>query len=134
MSERTVTILTDDHGPVTIPEPAWCLGDDHHWPSAFRQDINHLGQPVAVKVWTPVGPRDLLALGLAATPFHSNPAHRGPEVVVHLLNDDRPYDADGLVRLAASLTDASRALQQEVHRLQAQAGLPLSVFPEGGER
>lgn len=26
MTDRTVTVLTTDYGPVTIPEPAWCAG------------------------------------------------------------------------------------------------------------
>jgi hypothetical protein len=37
MTGRTVTIATSDHGNVTIPEPAWCLG--YHPADRYRMNI-----------------------------------------------------------------------------------------------
>ncbi|MGW6263649.1 DUF6907 domain-containing protein [Streptomyces sp. NPDC055085] len=40
-SHRVVTLLTADRGPVTIPEPAWCLGHAHHDPLTEHADLIH---------------------------------------------------------------------------------------------
>ncbi|MFR0358617.1 DUF6907 domain-containing protein [Streptomyces sediminimaris] len=39
----TVTLQTSDHGPVTIPEPAWCTGHTDHQPDTYRVEIGHKG-------------------------------------------------------------------------------------------
>lgn len=47
---RTVTVPTTDHGPVTIPEPAWCIGHAEQ-PADALVDLGHrsaehpLGRP-----------------------------------------------------------------------------------------
>jgi hypothetical protein len=39
---RTVTLPTEDHGDVTLPEPAWCQGHEST-PGDLRADILHQG-------------------------------------------------------------------------------------------
>ncbi|MCX4699546.1 hypothetical protein [Streptomyces sp. NBC_01373] len=39
---RTVTLPTDDHGDVTLPEPAWCAGHPDPHPE-YRTDLTHYG-------------------------------------------------------------------------------------------
>jgi hypothetical protein len=43
---RTVTLATADHGPVTLPEPSWCSGHQHHDPETLRVDLIHAGPAV----------------------------------------------------------------------------------------
>ncbi|MCX4972196.1 hypothetical protein [Streptomyces sp. NBC_00620] len=43
MTNRTVTLATLDHGEITIPEPAWCIGHPNHRPDDHRADILHSG-------------------------------------------------------------------------------------------
>ncbi|MGW7715188.1 DUF6907 domain-containing protein [Streptomyces chartreusis] len=69
MSEaRTVTVHTLDHGAVTIPEPAWCLGE--HTDGNHRQDIWHAGEEVQLLVPTPChGPVPLMTAQVVQKPF-----------------------------------------------------------------
>ncbi|MEU2300569.1 hypothetical protein ABZ584_24555 [Streptomyces antibioticus] len=47
MSEQpTITLATEDHGPVTLPEPSWCAGHADHRPDTARVDIAHCGPAV----------------------------------------------------------------------------------------
>lgn len=71
----TITLPTRDHGPVTIPEPSWCVGHADHRPDTYRADLSHdgptlsltfCGQPIghAVISQAPcaeLGTRDVLA-------------------------------------------------------------------------
>ncbi len=45
MPDRTVTLPTADHGPVTLPEPSWCTGHESV-PGDLRVDILHQGPDV----------------------------------------------------------------------------------------
>ena len=129
MSEPTVTIMTGDHGPVTIPEPAWCMGLGHKDRHAYRADIAHIGELAPVRVDTPDGPRDLLTLSIEQHPFSEHDGDREPHIAVQLLNGIHGYDAAGMVPLAESLTRAGRTLQRTTRRLQAEAGIRPSLFP-----
>lgn len=48
MNGRTVTLQTVDHGELTVPEPAWCLGHEGE-PVGYRADICHKGRVVAAE-------------------------------------------------------------------------------------
>ncbi len=43
---RTITLVTADHGPVTLPCPAWCAGHQQHDPETLRVDLVHAGPAV----------------------------------------------------------------------------------------
>lgn len=79
MPDRTVTVVTTDHGPVTIPEPAWCAG--HHPDGSLRSEIAHQGPTVDLMVHTERGPRPAVSLSLWQDPFptpactHSDDVH-----------------------------------------------------------
>lgn len=43
---RLITLHTVDHGDVTLPEPTWCAGHQHHDPESERADLMHAGPAV----------------------------------------------------------------------------------------
>lgn len=45
---RTITLPTEDHGNVTLPEPSWCVGHADHRPDTYRADILHKGPDVTL--------------------------------------------------------------------------------------
>lgn len=119
MTDRTVTIDTRDHGPVTIPEPAWCTGTSHEpippGPNRIdtrplRSEIAHMGPSIDITVGTERGPRVLVELLLWQDPFptpaclHSDTVH----VVARLLEGDHfGYDPAALDALATDLLEAA---------------------------
>src|SRR3954466_5573523 len=63
-----VTVDTLDHGPVTVPEPFWCVG--FHPPGGYRADIAHYGQEIALTVDTSChGELRVLSASLVQGPF-----------------------------------------------------------------
>lgn len=112
---RTVTVQTDDHGPVAIPEPAWCTGAGHDQPHSKRSDICHLGPEISVPVRSARGPRDVLTLQLTLWPYSlvSNAVH----VAVHLVDSDPEYDSAGLDALAEDLVQAAGHVRAMARRL-----------------
>ncbi|MFJ2741855.1 DUF6907 domain-containing protein [Streptomyces sp. NPDC087440] len=96
----TVTVHTVDHGPVTIPEPAWCLGV--HEAEAYRVDIEHQGVEVVVKVATPChGEVTALSMALVQRPFSST--ERRVMAAVDLGGEWHEFDGAAMVRLSEEL-------------------------------
>jgi hypothetical protein len=121
MTERTVTIETADHGPVTIPEPAWCTG--LHPAGNLRAEIAHQGPSINIMVGTPRGPRRLVELLLWQDPLPTPANPRGAEVyvVAHLLDGDHfDYDVTGLEGLVADLLEAAGKVRRVARRLAAE--------------
>ena len=115
---KTVTIATTDHGPVTIPEPAWCTG--RHPGGHPRAEIAHEGPQISVTVATEHGPRAALYLSLWQDPFptpvctHSDDVH----VAVQLIDGDTyDYDAPALEGLAVDLLEAAGKVRRMARRL-----------------
>jgi hypothetical protein len=96
VTNRTVTLHTADHGPVTIPEPSWCAGHTGHDPETFRADLTHTGPDV---VLTFRG-RHLAAACLDQA-THAELTTREPRVSVDLLGAS--LDARAVYELAAAL-------------------------------
>jgi len=46
VTERTVTLQTEDFGPVILEEPSWCAGHADHDPLTERADLIHAGPDV----------------------------------------------------------------------------------------
>ncbi len=44
--QPTVTLATEDFGPVTLPEPPWCDGHADHRSASLRVDLTHAGPAV----------------------------------------------------------------------------------------
>ncbi|MGQ4402550.1 hypothetical protein ACN6K4_003332 [Streptomyces hayashii] len=113
---RTVTLLTEDFGPVTLPEPAWCIGHDDHTPG-YRADILHVGPDVPLR-WAGVVLADA---SLVQSPFSEKRQPRRIGVSSSLLGQTvGPADllklADRLTRHAADL----RRLSAQLKRLRAE--------------
>ncbi|MFE2428418.1 DUF6907 domain-containing protein [Streptomyces sp. NPDC059373] len=122
MTERSVTIYTADHGPVTIPEPAWCTAP--HRDGGYREDITHAGPDVDLTTDTGDGPAVLLSFALEQHPFQDDAGPGGGVFVSVWLADGEyhPHDVDGLERLAVDLAEAGRGVRLMARRLAAETG------------
>jgi hypothetical protein len=93
---RTVTVQTSDHGPVTVPEPAWCVGE--HVDGGFRVDIGHHSADAVMAFRG----HTVLGVVLASYPF-ADQMPRGPLAVVELDDFQSFTDPAELEELAAAL-------------------------------
>lgn len=115
---RTVTIRTRDHGPVTIPEPAWCAGV--HPDGGFRVDITHASAETPLTFGTACcGPVPVTAVVFESRPFSLGAEGRGVFVAVSLADDWHPMDPAALEALADQLTVHAGRLQGVARRLAA---------------
>jgi hypothetical protein len=120
VTEHTVTIVTADHGPVTVPCPLWCTREDHAH-GGLRSDIVHYGPETTTTVTTPDGPRELISLALAEAPFDTDGAARVVHVAVCLATGDSwTADAAGLDALAVDLIEAAGTARYMARRLAAE--------------
>ncbi|NEA78021.1 hypothetical protein G3I30_02580 [Actinospica acidiphila] len=113
---RTITLHTADHGPVTVPEPSWCVSHET-LPGDQRADIVHLGPDT---VLTFRG-RELSTASLAQAPFGDDTT---PGVSVSLLG--RTLDARAVYELAAALdtyADRLRTLADQLLVITAEGDL-----------
>lgn len=119
--ERTVTIPTSDHGDVTVPEPAWCLGA--HEAGGYRVDIGHFGPDIEPTTTTSRGAVPLLSMNLAQNPFTDLADTTDVTVAVRLAEgSSHPHDVDGLDRLASDLVEAARRVRLMRRRLAVETG------------
>lgn len=120
MNARTVTVHTADHGPVTLPEPSWCLGE--HPVDGYRADIEHQGEDVELVVATPChGPVRVASAALFQRPFSMH-GPTGPLVAVEF-DELHEYDSVSLAGLADSLVAyAVGPLHRLIERLQLLEG------------
>ncbi|MFJ7154637.1 DUF6907 domain-containing protein [Streptomyces sp. NPDC101118] len=97
-----VTVLTADHGPVTFPEPNWCLGV--HPDGGARADIHHQGaeQPGTFTVER-YGRLEFLTAFLSQYPY-AEIGSRRVTVAVDINGDHVEFNSGDLGDLAASLT------------------------------
>lgn len=122
MTDRTVTVVTTDHGPVTISEPAWCTGV-YHPDGVARADIAHTGPSIDVMVGTERGPERLTELMMWQDPFPTPAATRSDDVhvSVELLDGHHfDYDAAGLEVLAVDLMEAAAKVRRVARRLASE--------------
>ncbi|MFH8369174.1 DUF6907 domain-containing protein [Streptomyces sp. NPDC018031] len=97
---RTVTVHTRDHGPVTLFEPPWCLGQ--HRDGEYRADLVHEGQETALRAPVPAGGHvTVMTAALVAYP-HATARGTEPTVAVELSGDWYHYAPAGLDQLAAA--------------------------------
>jgi hypothetical protein len=114
-----VTLTTSDHGPVTLPEPSWCVGHALHDPESLRVDLVHAGPAV-----------DLVHLGaalfsaeLVQSPYSesTNPLLGGRTPGVSVWPLGKTLDAVQLHGLAADLdryADQLRGLADQLDTLR----------------
>lgn len=114
-----ITVHTGDHGPVTIPEPAWCIGT--HMEVAYRSDITHIGPDAKVTVGTSQGPRELLTMFLTQSPYTILAPGSDVYVGVHLADGEHySYGVNGLEQLAEDLVKAAGRVRLMARRLHAE--------------
>lgn len=117
----TVTLVTVDHGPVTMPEPTWCAGHADHRPETYRVDLDHKGPEHHL---THDGEALWVAL-LTQAPYATLPEHRGLGVYVDQQDYAYTLDPAGLYALAASMDTHADRLRDLADRL--------AVLLAGGE-
>jgi hypothetical protein len=111
---RSITLPTADHGPVTLPEPSWCVGHETA-PGDMRADILHQGHDVPLRF------RGYL-IGEAALVQAPFAEQTGPEVGVSVSPLGQTLDARGVYELAAALdgyADRLRTLADELTAILA---------------
>lgn len=113
---RTITLPTEDHGPVTLDEPTWCSGHADHRPDTHRADLDHKGPEHRLThngelLWTAF---------LGESPFTGRPERRAIGVYVEQGSYAHTLDVAGLYDLAATLdthADRLRDLADQLHTL-----------------
>ncbi|MBC3988036.1 hypothetical protein H8N00_03795 [Streptomyces sp. AC563] len=114
-AQRTITVHTRDHGPVTLPEPAWCLG--RHRDGEYLADTVHEGPETSLVVLLGEGRQvSVLPAGLVAYPRATT---RGPEptVAIEMDGDYRHFGPAGLEDVAQALVAHAAVLRALAHQL-----------------
>ncbi|MET7651539.1 hypothetical protein [Streptomyces sp. NPDC005486] len=102
---RTVTLQTEDHGDVTLPEPSWCRGHDDHSPTMYRCDIVHYGTETVLAYQGAA----LYRVMLAESPYATRPEQRAVVAYIEQADHTADFTPAGLYDLAATLdTHADR--------------------------
>ncbi|MFJ4012245.1 DUF6907 domain-containing protein [Streptomyces sp. NPDC090026] len=113
-----VTVPTLDHGPVVVPEPAWCTGHNHPHTEA-RDDVTHTGPIIPFNAPTSRGEVTLMLAALEQRPFATHHAP-GTEtfVNVELAGEDwYPSTPDQLDALADALVEHATTLRHLARQL-----------------
>lgn len=115
-----VTVMTDDHGPVSFEEPSWCNGRHGH--RAFRADICHQAEDthMVFDVGQAEGPAEILTSFLTQRPF--SPTDTALYVAVEMGDQFVELDPAGLDKLAAALVEHACVVRAAARRLAALRG------------
>ncbi|GAA3727494.1 DUF6907 domain-containing protein [Streptomyces tremellae] len=105
--QRTVTVHTLDHGPVTLTCPTWCTGE--HEQGGYRADIEHIG-PARLCTWRGY---DIAIAELAQAPYGTLSHIRAS---VDIGDMSKALEPDELRQLGAELIRYA----SELHALAAQ--------------
>lgn len=108
---RTVTVPTLDHGPVTIPEPAWCIGHEGLHPE-YRVDLDHRGPTLELDF----GDHGLWNALLVQAPFVTL-SSRETGIHVEQLGYAKTLDPAGLDALADALVEHAAQLRTLARQL-----------------
>ncbi|MFC4500647.1 MULTISPECIES: DUF6907 domain-containing protein [Streptomyces] len=112
---RTVTLDTEDFGPVTLPEPSWCAGHQNHLPDSYRIDLDHKGPEHRLThdgelLWTAF---------VAEAPYASRPEARALGVYVEQGSYAYTLNATELYDLAASFEAHADRIRELADQLTA---------------
>ncbi|MFG3495835.1 DUF6907 domain-containing protein [Streptomyces sp. NPDC047928] len=116
--DRTVTVATLDHGPVTLPEPSWCRGHDGE-PVGFRDHVVHHGPALALTVPSRCGPVEWLYARVDEAPFRDPGAGRGVHAAVEMGGSSERYGPEELRRLADALAAQLERVRRFADDLEA---------------
>lgn len=116
--DRTVILQTDDHGEVTVPEPAWCIGHDDDL-VGYLADITHNGPAITADVITSrYGRTQILEARITQAPHGEIRPEPLPLLHVHLDVDATVATEDGrhiAQALRAAAVRIDRTLDQLAH-------------------
>ncbi|GGV86804.1 hypothetical protein GCM10010294_67900 [Streptomyces griseoloalbus] len=116
--DRTVILDTVDHGEVTVPEPAWCVGHDDDL-VGYLADVTHNGPTItAAAVTARYGRTQILEARTTQAPHGEIRPEPLPLLYVHLDIDATVATEDGrhLTRaLRAAAARIDRALDELAH-------------------
>lgn len=115
MTSNLATIPTLDHGDVTVPEPAWCIGHADQ-PRGYRIDLTHSGPELRIG---PAGEPLFTAL-VTQHPFSSG--SRETSLYVEDLDITGNYSPAELDELAAGLVEAAAQLRHQARWLSVLRG------------
>ncbi|MDT9689409.1 hypothetical protein Q5762_13895 [Streptomyces sp. P9(2023)] len=121
--QRTITLPTLDHGPVALPEPAWCRGHQDHIPG-YRVDLAHTGPEHSFAF----DGEQLLVAMLSQAPF-SETGSRATGLYVEQTGYAATLGYAGTRQLAAALTVHAMHLRTLADSLTA-----IDAAAEGGPR
>lgn len=110
---RTVTLPTEDHGNVTLPEPTWCAGHPNPQPQ-YRTDLTHYGPEHRLTF----NGSELFRLMLAQSPL-AEQTSRDVCAYVEQTGYTGSLDPAGLYDLAAALDSAADQLRVLADQLAA---------------
>jgi hypothetical protein len=116
--DRTVVLQTIDHGEVTVPEPAWCIGHDDDLVE-YLADITHDGPVITADATTTrYGRERIMEARISQAPHGEIRPEPLPLLHVHLDVDATVATEDGrnltrALRAAAARND--RALDELAH-------------------
>ncbi|MGW7196009.1 DUF6907 domain-containing protein [Streptomyces chryseus] len=118
-ADRTVTVLTNDHGPLTIPEPAWCVGHDGQ-PPEDRADTLHTG-PDRTALFRGV---EIASACLTLSPFSElTPRRTGVSVSCgHLAQTLSPSGLDELAAVMVAYAGTLRGLARQLATVNMREG------------
>ncbi|MFD9319304.1 DUF6907 domain-containing protein [Streptomyces sp. NPDC060053] len=121
---RLVTLATADHGLVTLEEPTWCVGHQHHDAESLRVDLVHAGPAVDC---THLG-RELFSAELVQSPYAVSvtPLLGGRTPGVSVWPVGKTLDPAQLYGLAADIdafADRLRGLADQLARILAEEAL-----------
>ncbi|MFG2837046.1 DUF6907 domain-containing protein [Streptomyces zaomyceticus] len=117
---RTITLSTLDHGPVSLPEPGWCTGHANRVPG-YRIDLTHTGAEHTFAFASDT----LLVAMLSQDPFVTDPERRRPRLYVEQTGYSASLDPAEVRQLAAALTVHAmhlRTLADQLTTLRAEEG------------
>ncbi|MCX5211461.1 hypothetical protein OG689_19570 [Kitasatospora sp. NBC_00240] len=98
--EPVVTVHTCDHGPVTLPEPAWCTG--RHEDGLHLVDLSHDGPETLLTVGTERGDVELMRLFLTRSPHSGRPEDRRTSLVVEIGSECHRFREESALRMLAA--------------------------------
>ncbi|MFE9699078.1 DUF6907 domain-containing protein [Streptomyces sp. NPDC006270] len=110
-ADRTVTVQTIDRGPVTIPEPSWCVDSHDHRPEALC-DTSHRGPEHLAEFHG----YEVARAELAQYP-HAEESERGIGGFVEMGQLARTLTPGELDELAALLVDYAGTLRRLARQL-----------------
>ncbi|WP_097867426.1 DUF6907 domain-containing protein [Streptomyces sp. rh34] len=116
-ADRTVTVHTTDHGPVTMPEPSWCVDSHDQEPEALR-DTGHRGPQHRAEFYG----HEVATAELVQDPF-ATAADRNTGVYVamgYLASTLTPGELDELAALLVDYAGTLRHLARQLSVLRTQ--------------